>query len=107
MNFSELVNGFLQHDGVEESTMMGTPCLRYKGDFVTMFFDKEESLIIKVAPERVDQLIHENLGNEFNYTKKRFKEWVLIPLDSEDSYESYIAEALEYVKQKTAKKKVK
>jgi len=100
MSYAELADKFAMQAGVEKSTMMGTPCLRYKKDFIAMMFDKEESLIIKVAPERVNQIIANGEGNEFNFTKKRFKEWVLIPLEFEDRYEEYISEALNYVKRK-------
>ncbi|MBF0280361.1 MAG: hypothetical protein HQM13_21375 [SAR324 cluster bacterium] len=100
MHFDELINKFIQKNGVEQSTMMKTPCLRYQGDFMAMMFEKEDSLIIKVSPHRVDELIAEGKGMEFNYTKKRFKEWVLIPLEYEDEYESYIDEALSYAKEK-------
>lgn len=86
---------------MELSTMMGTPCLRYKGDFVSMFFDKEDSLIVKVSPERVNEIIEDGEGNEFNYTKKRFKEWVLIPLEFEEKFEGYISEAITYARMKT------
>ena len=65
-----------------------------------MMFDKEDALIIKVAPERVNALIAEGKGKEFNFTKKRFKEWVLIPSEFEDEYEEYIFEALDYAKNK-------
>ncbi len=80
--------------------MMKSPCLRYKGDFLASFFDREEALIIKVSPERVNELIAEGKGMEFNFTKKRFKKWVLIPMTFKDEYESYIYEALEYAKKK-------
>ena len=90
----------LQHDGVEMSTMMKTPCLRYRGGFLAMMFDKEDALIIKVASDRVNELIASGTGMEFNFTKKRFKEWVLIPLKFQDDYLGYIIEALNYAKQK-------
>ncbi len=100
MSYERAVDKISQEDGVEQSTMMKTPCLRYKGDFMAMMFDKEESLIIKVSPNRVNELIAEGKGLEFNFTKKRFKEWVLIPLEFEDDYESYIYESLAYAKDK-------
>jgi hypothetical protein len=90
----------LQEDGVEQSTMMKTPCLRYKGDFMAMMFEKEDCLIVKVSPSRVDALIDAGDGKEMNFTKKKFKEWVLIPREFEDKYEAYIREALEYAKSK-------
>jgi len=96
MSYDQVADKILQEDGVEQSTMMKKPCLRYKGNFMAMMFDKEDALIIKVSPKRVDELITEEKGMEFNFTKKRFKEWVLIPLEYEDEYESYIYESLEY-----------
>jgi len=100
MSYEKAIGKLIKEDGVEESTMMGTPCLRYKGDFMAMMFKKEDSLIIKVSPERVNQLIGEGSGNEFNFTKKRFKEWVLIPTKYADDYEAYMYEALDYSKLK-------
>lgn len=100
MEYKELADQFEEYEGVEQSTMMGSPCLRYKGDFIAMMFAKQESLIIKVSAERVNEIIEQGEGNEFNYTKKRFKEWVLIPLELEERYIAYIDEALAYAKSK-------
>jgi len=98
MSYDQVVDLMIQKDGVEKSTMMKTPCLRYKGNFMAMMFDKENALIIKVSPDRVNEIISEGIGMEFNFTKKRFKEWVLIPTKFEDNYESYIYESLEYAR---------
>ena len=100
MSYATALEKVLLEDGVELSTMMGTPCLRYLGDFMAMMFDKENALIIKVSPERVNNLIAEGTGKEFNFTKKRFKEWVLIPREYEDDYSAYIYEAYDYIKNK-------
>lgn len=94
MSYEQAVSTMLALDGVEEATMMKTPCLRYKGSFFAMMFDKEDALIIEVSPERVNELGYQGVGAEFNFTKKRFKEWVLIPLKFQDDYEAYISEAL-------------
>lgn len=98
MSYKRAVNVMLQEAGVELSTMMQTPCLRYKGNFIAMWFEKENSLIIKVSPERVTEIILNGNGSEFNFTKKRFKEWVLIPVGLEDDYELYIRESLAYAR---------
>ncbi len=98
MSYEQAVNAILRKGGVEESTMMKTPCLRYKGAFLGMMFDKQDALIIKVSPERVGELIASGKGMEFNFTKKRFREWVLIPLEFQDEYEKYLNEALTYAK---------
>lgn len=98
MSYDQIVAKMLYEQGVEQSTMMKAPCLRYKGDFMAMMFAKEDALIIKVSPERVDELISAGKGLAFEFTKKRFKEWVLIPIAYQDEYESYIYEALAYAK---------
>lgn len=102
MGYDLAVSAMLTIDGVEESTMMGTPCLRYKGAFLAMMFVKEDALIIKVSAARVNDLIETGTGMAFNFTKKRFKEWVLIPLEFQDDYTDYIQEAVEYAKGKAA-----
>jgi len=101
MSYQQAISALLMEDGVEESTMMKAPCLRYKDHFLAMMFEKEDALIIKVSPERVGDLISAGKGKEFNFTKKRFREWVLIPLEFQGDYEAYIREALFYAKQKS------
>jgi len=71
---------------------------------MAMMFEKEDCLIIKVPPARVDALIDAGDGREMNFTKKEFKEWVLIPCEFEDKYEAYIRKALEYAKTKNQSK---
>jgi hypothetical protein len=98
MNFNQLIQEFLLEKSVEKSTMMKTTCLRYKGSFVTMFFDKENSLIVKLPEDRVQELIRQGVGNEFNFTKKKFKEWILIPLEHQNQYKKLITEAISFAK---------
>lgn len=100
MDYDEIAQKLAKEPGVEQSTMMKTPCLRYKGDFMAMMFEKEDCLIVKVPAARVDALIASGDGREMNFTKKKFKEWVLIPRKFEDKYEAYIHEALDYARSK-------
>ncbi len=104
MSYTKAVENLILEEGVEQSTMMSSPCLRYNGNFIAMMFDREDALIIKVSQKRVDELIDEGIGREFNFTKKKFKEWVLIPADYENRYESFIHEALELARESTLKK---
>lgn len=101
MSYEEIADKLLQEDGVEISTMMKTPCLRYRGDFMAMMSERLKALIVKPAPERVDELIAAGIGHEFNFTKKRFKEWGLIPPEHECDYETYIRESLAYAKSRS------
>ena len=54
MSYEEVADKMVQEAGVEYSTMMKSPCLRYNGEFIAMMFEKEDALIIKVSPSRVD-----------------------------------------------------
>tara|TARA_R110000824_G_scaffold29162_21_gene97307 strand:- start:907 stop:1098 length:192 start_codon:yes stop_codon:yes gene_type:complete len=49
------------------------PCLRYRGDFIAMMFERVDALIVKVSPARVAELIESREGFEFNFTKKKLK----------------------------------
>ncbi|MGJ8670652.1 MAG: hypothetical protein ACSHXK_14270 [Oceanococcus sp.] len=100
MSYTSGVLQLLDEVGVVESAMMKSHCLRYYGDFICMIFDKADALIIKVSPGRVNALIEAGDGLEFNYTGKRFKEWVMIPMEFEDEYPAYMREALEYARNK-------
>ncbi|MBF0194366.1 MAG: hypothetical protein HQL71_07385 [Magnetococcales bacterium] len=105
MPYNVVLSKVIKEPGVKESTMMKSPCLRYRGDFMAMMFEKEDALIIKVSPQRVNELIDAGIGMEFNFTKKKFKEWVLIPQEFEEKYDIFIYEAFEYVKSKYKPKK--
>lgn len=98
MPYSKIAEMLAREPGAEISTMMKTPCLRFNGDFVAMMFERADSLIVKLSADRVDALIESGIGLEFNFTKKTFKQWVLIPRHYEDDFEAYMREALEYAK---------
>lgn len=83
--------------------MMGSPCLRYRGVSVAMMFERQDSLIIKVSSKPVNQIIADDEGNEFNFTRKRFKQWVLNPMQFANRFLAYIEEAIEYAKSKKFK----
>lgn len=100
MIYDDIVDRLTREEDVEISTLMKSPCLRYRGDFIAMMFEREDALIIKVAPARVAELIESGEGCAFNFTGKKFREWVMIPFDYEDRYEDYIREALAYARRK-------
>lgn len=100
MTFDELAETVLPIEDVELSTMMRTPCIRYKGEFVSMMFDKKDSLIVKLPEERVHELVERGAANYFDFTSKRFKEWVLIPYGNEKMFEKLVKESIDYMRNK-------
>ena len=49
MRYKDVADKITQKSGVTHSTMMKSSCLRYKGDFIEMMFEKKDSLIIQGA----------------------------------------------------------
>lgn len=98
MSYVEAADKLLKLEGVQLSTIMNHPCLRYKKDFFAMLFKQVECLVIKLPAGRVDELIDTGVGRPFNITGKKFKEWVMIPIEHESDFENYMTEALDFAK---------
>jgi len=66
MNFFwEVAEPFLAEENVIRSTMMGFPCLRINGDYFASSDHKTGDLIIKLAADRVEELIEAGTGHSF------------------------------------------
>ena len=48
MEYDKIAAKLANEPGIEQSTMMKSPCLRYKGDFIGMMFAREDCLIVKL-----------------------------------------------------------
>lgn len=72
--FWEVAEAFLT-EGAERSTMMGNVCLRVDGDFFASLDRRTGNLIVKLAADRVDQLIESGEAVDFAPNGRRFKEW--------------------------------
>ena len=57
--FWQLAEPLMAKKGVEESTMMGFPCLRINGNFFAMVDEKRDALIVKLSADRVTDVIDE------------------------------------------------
>ena len=79
------------------STMMGFPCLRLDGKFLASYDRAQGALLVKLAAERVDELIAVGAGKPFAPAGRRFREWVAIPAAVEDDWPHYLNEAIRYV----------
>lgn len=96
MSYVEAADKLLKLEGVQFSTVMNHSCLRYKTDFFAMMFKRWDCLVIKLSADRVNELIDTGIGKPFDITGKKFREWIMIPLDFESDFESYMTEALEF-----------
>lgn len=95
--FWRIARKFLEQNHVSEGTLMGFPCLRYKGVFFATADHRTGDLIVKLPVERVQELINDGSGLPFAPAGKIFKEWVLIEGRNTREWELLISEAKEFV----------
>ncbi len=95
--FWDLAAERIGRGGVEEGTMMGTPCLRSNGEFFAMPEHQGAGLIAKLPSSRVDELIADGIGRPFAPAGKVFREWVLLPEPDRQRWGALLDEARRFV----------
>ncbi|MDI3526105.1 MAG: hypothetical protein PWR03_288 [Tenuifilum sp.] len=93
--FDALKESLLLIDGVEESTIMRKPCLRYKGEFLAMFMEKDKTIVVKTKPHLVKKYVERGVAAQFNITGKNFKEWIQIKKEFHNLAFDIITEAIQ------------
>ena len=94
--FWDLCGPLLAQDGTEEGTLMSSRCLRTNGDFVAMVAPSGR-LVVKLAADRVQELIDHGLGEAFAPAKKVFKEWVALTTRDDAVWQSVLEESHAWV----------
>lgn len=105
--FWQVADSFLVDATVTKSTMMGFPCLRVSGDYFASCDHRTGDLIVKMASDRVEELIDANVGQPFAPNGRRFREWVLFTDRDAARWAEWIEEAKTFVIQNPPKKKKK
>jgi hypothetical protein len=82
---------------IEEGTIMGGPCVRAKGEFVSMPHHKGPGIVVKLPRETVDSMIDSGDGQPFAPAGKVFGEWVLIEAHDEDRWRELIRDSVLFV----------
>jgi hypothetical protein len=82
---------------VTRSTMMGLPCLRVNGAFFASFDRRTDQLLVKLAADRVDQLIASGEAAAFAPAGRRFRQWAGITWARRAHWQALLEEALEFV----------
>ncbi len=94
--FWELAGALADGDpGVAEGTLMGGRCMRVDGEFLAMYYGKEEALIVKLDEARVNQLIAAGVGQPFAPAKKVFRAWVAVPHQHVGQWAALMREGVE------------
>lgn len=98
-SFWELAEPHLASGRLVEGTMMGHQCLRSAATngFVATVARMTGNVVIKLPRERVGELIDAGEGDSFAPAGKVFREWVELPDLDEATFETLLAEAIDFV----------
>jgi hypothetical protein len=94
--YARMAEEVLANPDVSRGTMMGYPCLRYRGRFFASLDRNSADLIVKLPAERVLALIGEGIGRSFAPGGRIFREWVALPEADEPRWRLLAREAMEF-----------
>jgi len=97
--YDELTDDLLYDPAIGRGTMMGYPCVRLAGRFLASYDDKAGCLVVKLARERVAELVENGHGGQFAPGGKVFREWVSIPTVDRVLWQTVLAEAVDFARQ--------
>ena len=79
-----------------EGTMMGSRCVRRDGEFVAMApRSKWGGMVVKLPPERVDELVESGTGTAFAPNGRVFRAWLHLPEADETLWGELLDEAID------------
>lgn len=82
---------------IEESTLMGGPCVRAGEEFVGMPHHKGPGIVVKLDRRVVDEMIDSGEGRSFAPAGKVFREWVLVEAHDEERWTRLLRESVAFV----------
>ena len=91
--FWQVAAPYLERPGVTRSTMMGYPCLRLHGDFFASWDPHHLQLVAKLDRIAATNMIDTAQAEAFAPSGKRFREWVAVPIDNRDRWETILEAA--------------
>lgn len=94
--FWELAAPLMGDGAVTRSTMMGYPCLRYRGRFFASIDRTTGALLVKLPQDRVAQAIRQGHGRAFAPAGRTFREWVAVPATQARRWDALMREALAF-----------
>ena len=103
--FWNLAESLLACPGVERSTMMGLPCLRFSGTFFASFDRRTGVMLIKLTASRVDELVGSGQAVPFAPAGRRFREWAAVPGGRSESWKPLLDEALQVASDRSPARK--
>ncbi len=84
--------------GISEKRMFGGVCFFLNGNILVGIW--KDSLIVRVGPDRYEEILLEDYVSEFDPTGKPMRGWVLVDfvaLEEDEQLQSWIDRAFDYV----------
>ncbi|WP_134116577.1 hypothetical protein [Kribbella kalugense] len=97
--YEQLTDDLLYDPAIGRGTIMGHPCIRLAGRFVTSLERNGTGLILKLPSDRVTDLITTGVGEPFAPTGNPMREWVVIPAADRELWQSLLAEAVAFARE--------
>ena len=98
--YDQLTDDLLYDPAIGRATMMGYPCVRLAGRVLASYDDKAGCLVVKLPRERVAELVENGDGDPFAPAGKVFREWVAIPTVDRGLWQTVLAEAVDFAKER-------
>ena len=95
--FKQLAEELLTDPDVSRSTMMGYPCLRFRGAYFACISRDSAQLIVKLPAETVAELIATGEALPFAPNGRTFREWVELHNTDANRSRSLVAQAKAFV----------
>ncbi|MEO8540215.1 MAG: hypothetical protein ABI577_10785 [bacterium] len=92
--FWDLAAPYLASGACDEGTIMGGPCLRTKGEFVAMFWQRGGGLVVKLDEQRVRAHLSDGVAMPFAPAGRVFREWLVVPETAVDLWPEVLDEAV-------------
>jgi hypothetical protein len=96
--YDALTDDLLYDPAIGRATMMGYPCVRLAGKFLASYDTKAGSLVVKLPPDRVTELVENGAGDPFAPAGKVFREWVSIPTVDRTLWRTLLTEAADFAR---------
>ena len=98
--YDELTDDLLYDPAIGRGTIMGHPCIRLAGQFVTCLERNGTGLILKLPADRVTTLIAEGTGVPFTANRTPMREWITIPTPDRAVWHALLDEAVTFARSK-------
>lgn len=91
--FDKLADEFIDAGEAQPGTMMGFPCLRFRGTYIACKDKASGTLIVRLNEKRVKSLVDSGQAEVFAPAGQMFNQWASMSVSDEPLWRGVIREA--------------